>query len=160
MLLIRVILIISAVVVILYPVWGLIDPGSYLVEILESYPFANEASDSQVRQAALLLWLSNIMMSLALFFLAQFIRHPKNYYLAKYSAFTLIFYPIILTVVQIASGFILSSHLDKPFLSLEFSAIKGFYMLFGLAVFGIYKTQRGLNKPLELTEPALADRDS
>ena len=149
MLIIRLVLIVSALLVVVYPVWGLIYPTSYLPELVEVYPHAEGASVDQVKKAALILWLSNIILSLSLFLLALFIKKPQNYKLAKLSAIALIGYPIMLTIVEVLSSSVLYSHLDKAPVVVEFSAIKGFYIIFGLALIGVYKSQRELNKPIQ-----------
>jgi len=84
-----------------------------------------------------------------LFFLAKFIKNPERYKFAKFSAIALICYPIVLTIVEIFSSSVLYSHLDNASTVIEFSAVKLFYIVFGLAVVGIYKSQRELNKPLQ-----------
>jgi len=45
---IRIVLLISALSLLIYPTWGLISPNSYLVEILAVYPYAEGASETQV----------------------------------------------------------------------------------------------------------------
>jgi len=129
--------------------WGLIYPSSYLLELLEVYPLAEDASEPQVQKVAIILWLSNFNLCLSFVFLALFISKPKCYKLAKLSALTLITYPIILTIVEIFSSSVLYSHLDKASVVIEFSAIKMFYIVFGLALVGIYKSQRELNRPIK-----------
>jgi len=145
---IRIVLLISALSLLIYPTWGLINPSSYLVEILEVYPHAEGVSETQVQKAALILFFSNFILCSALFFLAKFINNPQNYKFAKLSAIALICYPIVLTIVEIFTSSVLYSHLDNTSTVIEFSAMKLFYIIFGLAVVGIYKSQRELNKPL------------
>ena len=143
---IRILLVFSALIIVLYPIWGIIDPQSYLIEILEVYPEAVDASDSQVRKAALLLLLSNLIIASALLYIAKFIASPNQYGLAKIAALCLIAHPFMLTIVEVISGSVLYKHLDSSNVSIEFSAIKMFYIIFGFAIIGIYKSQSELNK--------------
>ncbi|WP_299570490.1 hypothetical protein [uncultured Shewanella sp.] len=147
MFIIKGLLITAAVVVALYPLWGVLQPMSYLAEILETYPFAKGANEAQIRIASGLLLISNSIMSLSLLFISFYITRPISTHFLKLSALLLISYPLILCVVEVFSSKELSRHLDSPIVTLEFSAIKLLYMVFGIALFGIYKT-------LKQTEPA------
>ncbi|WP_286265975.1 hypothetical protein [Thalassotalea atypica] len=146
MALIRVSIFIAALLILIYPIWGLVSPERYLLELLEVYPSAKDASMVQVKKAALMLWISNTVLSLSLLFLVMFIKQPEDYKFAKLSAIALFCYPIIQTVIEVFTSAVLYSHLDSGQAVVEFSAIKAFYLLMGLALVGIYKSQRELNK--------------
>jgi len=138
---IRYILMLTAVLLCIYPVWGLVSPASYLQEILEVYPYAEQASHTQVRITAAILWISNLTLSLALLFIAKFIKQPQKYRFAKISSIALISYPFILTITETISNSILYRNLEHPTLTIEFSAQKIFYFVFGLIIWGIYQSQ-------------------
>ncbi|ARD21768.1 hypothetical protein [Shewanella japonica] len=131
---------IAASVVVLYPLWGLIQPASYLTEIVEVYPFAGDANEAQVRVAAGLLLLSNTVMGLSLVSIAGLIARPTSIHLLKLSALLLITYPFLLTVVEVFSAKALSSHLEASAVTVEFSAMKLFYVIFGIGLLGVFKT--------------------
>ncbi|MCU8037364.1 hypothetical protein ACRN98_01870 [Shewanella oncorhynchi] len=146
---IRYILMLTAVLLCLYPVWGLVSPASYLQEILEVYPDAEEASHTQVRITAAILWISNLTLSFALLFIAKFIKQPQTYKFAKISSIALISYPFILTITEAISHSILYRHLEHPTLTIEFSAQKLFYFVFGLIILGIYQSQQEYKRAKE-----------
>mgnify|MGYP000097222343 CR=1 FL=1 len=141
---IQVLLVLSAFIVAIYPIWGFIDPQSYLVEILEVYPSATNASEMQVIKAAALLLLSNMTIATAFIFIAKFIKSPEQYKFAKFAGLALISYPIVLSIVEVFAARTLYSHLESPLYTLEFSSIKLLYILMGLSIIGIYKSQEGL----------------
>ena len=51
MLIIRLILFLSAILIMLYPIWGVVEPASYLIELIETFPFAKGESDAQVQKS-------------------------------------------------------------------------------------------------------------
>ncbi|WP_153914263.1 hypothetical protein [Shewanella sp. TC10] len=146
MFIIKGLLITAAAIVVLYPLWGVLQPMSYMAELLEVYPFAKGANEAQIRIAAGLLLISNSIMGLSLVLISRYISYPISTHFLKLSALLLISYPLILSVVEVFSSKELSRHLDSPIVTLEFSAIKLFYMVFGMALLGIFKT-------LKQTEP-------
>ncbi|SES85294.1 hypothetical protein [Thalassotalea agarivorans] len=72
------ILYLAALITIIYPLRGIADPQSYLPELIEMFPSATGASDSQVRLAVLISYFSQIIVAALLFFLAQFIAQPNK----------------------------------------------------------------------------------
>lgn len=150
MLIIRILLLVAAGVVMVYPVWGVFNPSSYLLELIEVYPQASGASDIQVQKASFVLLFANITLALSLIFISLFINKPENYHLAKWSGLTLICYPFVLTAVEVVSSSILYSHLNNVSSVIEFSSIKAFYIVFGLSLIGIFKSQLEHNKKLKL----------
>jgi len=146
---IRLILFFSAILIMLYPVWGIIDPASYLNELIETFPFAKGASDSQVQKSSLILLLPNITISIALVFIAKFISNPNSYSFANITAILLIFFPILQSVGDIFIGSVLSQHVQGSSVVIELSSQKLFYFLFGLAIWAIGKSQCENNKALK-----------
>ncbi|CAM4215869.1 hypothetical protein [Shewanella denitrificans] len=108
MLIIRFILFFAAFVIMLYPVWGLIEPTSYLNELVETFPFAKGASDAQVQKSSLILLLPNAIISIALVLIAKFISNPSTYNFAYIAATLLVFFPILQSVGDIFIGSVLS----------------------------------------------------
>ncbi|MBW8184984.1 hypothetical protein [Shewanella nanhaiensis] len=143
---IRIILILASVSLLAYPLWGVLQPTTYLTELLEEYPLAIEVTSVQIQQASALLWISNGILAAAFLLMAKFIGAPSTYIAAKWGALLLILYPIIKTVIEVSSATVLYSHLEHSPISLEFSSVKLFYILFGLALYGIIKSQQGLTQ--------------
>ena len=150
MLVIRIILFLSAILIMIYPVWGIIDPSSYLNELIETFPLAKGASNSQVQKSSLILLLPNTVISIALIFIAKFISSPSSYSFAKIAAITLIFFPISQSIGDVFIGSMLSQHVSGSSVALELSSQKLFYCLFGLAIWAVGKSQCEYNKQVRL----------
>jgi len=146
---IRFILLFVAVFILLYPIWGIIDPTSYLNEFIEKFPFAEGASDEQIRKSSLILILSNSLISISFIFIVKFISKPNSYIFAKISAATLIIYPIFQNVCDVFIGNILSQHTQDVSISVGLSSQNIVYLLFGLIIFGISNSQCEHNKPIK-----------
>ena len=149
MLLIRIILFFTAVLILFYPILGIIDPILYLNELIDKFPFAKGASDTQIRQSSLILILSNSVISIALIFIAKFISKPSSYIFAKIAAIALIIYPILQSISDAFIGSILSQHTQDASLSIGLSSQNLVYTLFGLIILGISKSQCEHNKPIK-----------
>lgn len=148
MLIIKWILYFAAILIMLYPVWGVVEPASYLNELIETFPFAIGANDEQVLKSSLILLLPNAAIAIALIFLAKFISKPSSYVFAKVTAISLILFPILQTVGDIFIGSVLSQQVQGAFVAVELSSQKLFYFLFGLAIWGIGKSQSEHTKHL------------
>jgi hypothetical protein len=140
-LLIRIALLLSAVICLFYPVWGIIAPSSYLNELVETFPFAIGASDVQVQKSSLLLLIPNLAISIAFIFIAKFIASPNSYRFAKIASVSFVAFPFLQSISDIFIGSILSQHTQSASVAIELSGQKLFYILFGLAIWGIYKSQ-------------------
>ncbi len=148
MLIIRLILFSAAFLIMLYPVWGLFEPSSYLNELIETFPFAKGASDAQVQKSSLILLLPNATISIALVLIAKFISNPSTYNFAYIAASLLIFFPILQSVGDMFIGSVLSQHVEGSSMAIELSSQKLFYFLFGLAIWAIGKSQCEYNKQI------------
>ncbi|MCL1038694.1 hypothetical protein L2750_16315 [Shewanella submarina] len=138
----RVILMLAALLLMTYPLWGLLQPQSYLNELLETYPQATEASDGQIRQSSLILWLSNGVLAAALVMIARFIGQPHRYRIGRFGAALIGFYPLVLSISEVFIGLSLTSHLQDASVALELNASKLFYLVFAVMLFGIIKSQQ------------------
>ncbi|WP_139326783.1 hypothetical protein [Shewanella sp. UCD-KL21] len=148
MLIIRFILFFAAFFIMLYPIWGLIEPTSYLNELIETFPFAKGASDAQVQKALIILLLPNAIISVALVLIAKFISTPSIYNFAYTAAILLMLFPIIQSVADIFIGSVLSQHLEGSSMAIELSSQKLFYFIFGLAIWAISKSQSDYKKQI------------
>ena len=59
MLAIRIILYFSATLII-YPVWGMLDPATFSSQLTETFALAKDASETQIRQASAVFVLLNV----------------------------------------------------------------------------------------------------
>lgn len=148
MLLIRTILYFSASLIILYPSWGLIDPAAFSNQLTETFANAKQASDTQIRQASLVFMLLNLLLSISLVFIAKFISNPSTYVFAKIAAVSLVAYPFVSIVGDIAMGFILSQQTQDATLTTGLSHRDFIYIVLGLAISGISKSQHEHNQKI------------
>ena len=131
-----------AFTLILYPLWGMLSPLTFLTELIEDYPKAIEAAPLQVRIVALLMLIGNGFLASALFTISGFINNPNRLYKIKSAGLLLLLYPFVLTVINALSGVVLHSHLTEAALVIELSAQTLFYSVMGLALIGIYQAQK------------------
>jgi prolipoprotein diacylglyceryltransferase len=141
----RVTLFFAAIIILFYPIWGVVDPVSFLNELIDRFPYAEGASDGQIRQASLILMLSNLVLSIAFATIAMFISKPNAYVFAKVSAIAFIVYPILRSICEFFIGRALSQHTQDAAISVGISSQSMLYMLFGLIIFGIVRSQRNNN---------------
>jgi hypothetical protein len=146
---IRIILYFTAVIVLFYPISGVIDPASYLNGLLEKFPFAQGASDAQIQQSSLIQIASNAVLAIAFIFAAKFISKPKSYLFAKISAIALMLYPILQSMSDAFIGRILAQQTQDASISVGFSSQNVIYILFGLIILGISKSQQEYNQPIK-----------
>jgi len=149
MLFIRIILFITATLILLYPIWGIIAPDSYLNELLDKFPFAIGASEAQIQQSSLILLIPSFFISISFVFIAKFMSNPKSYIYAKLAAIALVISPLLQSICEVFIGRILSQHLldtQDASISVGLSSISFLYILFGLVVWGISKSQYEHNK--------------
>ena len=141
----RYFLYVVALAILVYPFWGIVAPQSYLVELLETYPLAKQANSSQIKLAAGQLLISNVAFAFAIFLLAKFIQFPQQYYRAKYAAILFICYPFMLSLVEALNSAVLYEGVDGAHFVVELSAMKLFYIVFGIIIIGVYQSQRKLS---------------
>ncbi|WNC73470.1 hypothetical protein RGQ13_05595 [Thalassotalea psychrophila] len=149
MIIVKGILFFTAILIMLYPFWGIVEPASYLNELIETFPFAKGANDEQVLKSSLILLIPNSAIAIALIFLTKFISKPGSYGFAKVAAISLISFPILQSLADIFIASVLSQHVQDASVSIELSSQKLFYFLFGLAIWGIGKSQSEHNKTIK-----------
>lgn len=132
----------SAITLLLYPLWGILSPSSFLTELIEDYPNALEAAASQVRVVALLFFIENGVLATALLSIGQFISNSKDFGKLKTAGLLLLVYPVVKTVIHTLGGIILYNHLTETALIIELSTQTLFYGVIGLALIGIYQAQQ------------------
>lgn len=142
----RLILMFSAALLLLYPFWGLLNPSSFVSELAEHYAFAEGVSSGQVRASAAMLWISNGVIAIALFALAQYISLPTKAAHARLAGAGLILYPFFRTLVEVWSGLNLTSHATGVEVSIHLSSEKLFFVIFGLAVLGLSSSWAEFNQ--------------
>ncbi|MCK8047033.1 hypothetical protein MSG37_19270 [Shewanella sp. 1CM18E] len=140
-------LILSSAVVVIYPTWGLLSPETYLHELLEQFPSVNKTSVTQIKLAALIQIIANLILASVFINLARYMQTPTKPKLLKFAALTLMIYPFLTIIFNLLIGMVLSQHLQQPQLHIELSASSLFYLVMGAALLGINKTQQ--QTPLE-----------
>lgn len=135
------ILIMACAALIIYPLWGLLSPESYLHELLEEFPSVNKTSVNQIKLAALIQLVENVILASVFINLARYIQTPTKAALLKFAACTLMIYPLFAMISHFFIGMALSQHLKQPLLHIELSANSLFYMVMGAALLGINKAQ-------------------
>ncbi len=142
----RLLLVCGAAALLAYPLWGLLDPSSYAVELKEHYAFADGASSRQIRSSAAMLWLSNGVLAIAFISIARYIKQPRQSAFATFAGFALITYPFVRTFIEVWSGLNLTSHIETASISIELSSEKAFYIVYGMAIIGIASAWSEINK--------------
>lgn len=137
----------AVLMLLLYPLWGVLDPNSFSKELSENHVSASSAALSQIQHAATILWLSNTILAFALGQLALFVSRPYKLSAARIAGTTLIVYPFARSCVDVWMGIVLTSHVPGKGIAIEFSAEKLFFVVFGMAVLGIASAIAELNKP-------------
>ena len=130
-------LIIGAIGLLLYPLWGLLYPDAYSAELVAHYSHAPGFSDSQVRKTACVVFVSNAVLALAFILLVAYLSNIARAGLAVVTGILLIFYPFVRTAGEAWGGIILSSHVSEAAVSASFSTEKLIYVAFGMAIMGI-----------------------
>lgn len=136
------ILIIACAALIIYPLWGLLNPDSYLHELLEEFPSVHKTSVNQIKLAALIQLVENVILASVFINLTRYIQTPTKSALLNFSACTLMIYPLLAMISNFFMGMALTQHLKQPLLHLELSAHALFYLVMGVALLGINKAQR------------------
>ena len=123
----RSVLIISAVVLIAYPLWGVLYPDSYSDELTQHHEHALEFTLAQIKQASAWLWISNGVLALSFLLFASFLGRPGRARLGIGGGIALMVYPFaqIFTEVMMATS-------NAPGASIEISAEKILFIVFGL----------------------------
>jgi hypothetical protein len=142
----RFLLLLGAMLLIAYPLWGLLDPGSYGLELKDHYLFGEGASSKQIRSSAAMLWLSNGFLAISFVHISRYIKTPENTSLAMIGGCCLIIYPFLRTFVEVWSGLNLTSHIEAEGVAIEFSSEKALYVVYGMAVIGMAIASSEINK--------------
>jgi hypothetical protein len=143
----RLVLLLGAALLLLYPLWGLISPTSFETELAAHYAFAEGVSAGQVRASAAMLWISNGLMSFAFFSLARYISYPGEALYGKLAGWSITLYPMARTLVEVLSGINLTSHANDVEVAIVISSDKMFFIVFGLGLLGAATAWAEHNKP-------------
>ena len=142
----RFLLVFAAAALLAYPLWGLLEPNSYALELKEHYAFAEGASSVQIRRSAAILWLSNGVLAIAFIYISRYIKHPEQSVFATFAGLALITYPFVRIFIEVWSGLNLTSHVETASVALEFSSEKVLYIIYGMSVIGIANALSETNK--------------
>ncbi|SHG97105.1 hypothetical protein [Ferrimonas marina] len=150
------VLILTAVLLLLYPLWGLLSPQSYAPELMAHYSYGEGATMEQVQRSAALLWLSNGVLALGLIVLSLFLLRPGKLTWLKLAGYCLVLYPFVRAAVVVLSGLNLTSHIEDAEVALQISSEHLFYLVVGIALLGLASVQAKLQSPLSeaMDEPA------
>ena len=100
----RSVLILSALVLIAYPMWGLLYPESYSNELTQHHDHALGFTLAQVRQASAWLWVSNCVLALSFLLFARFLIKPNSPKLGIGGGIALIVYPFARSFSEVMIG--------------------------------------------------------
>ena len=142
----RFLLLLGAISLIAYPFWGLLDPGSYALELKEHYLFGEGASSKQIRSSAAMLWLSNGLLAISFVYISRYIKTPEQTSFAIFGGSCLIIYPFARIFVEVWSGLNLTSHIETEAVAIELSSEKALYVVYGMAVIGMAMASSEINK--------------
>lgn len=124
----RSVLIISAVVLIAYPLWGVLYPDSYSDELTQHHEHALEFTLAQIKQASAWLWISNGVLALSFLLFASFLARPGRARLGIGGGIALMVYPF----ARIFTEVMMATSMNAPGASIEISAEKILFIVFGL----------------------------
>ena len=132
-------LVISALLLVLYPFWGIFYPESYANEIIQHHGYTEGFSLTQVKLAAAWQWPSNIILAAAFFLQFEFLKSPDNTRLGMISGICFVLYPFtrVFTEVMIEKTMLAQQ------INLVFSSEKLFYVVIGLLVIGLTRLVAG-----------------
>ncbi|MBY5992942.1 hypothetical protein [Ferrimonas balearica] len=134
-----ILLVLSAALLLIYPLWGLLSPESYAEELMAHYVYAEGFELGKVQLSAALLWLSNGVLALSLVALAVFLYRPHNSALLQRSGLALALYPFVRAFVEVRIALNLTAHVDDAAVTLSISAEKLFYLVMGIGLMAIAK---------------------
>ena len=135
-------LIAAAVVLMLYPFWGLLHPQSYETVLLAEFGLAEGVSPGQVRRSAAMNWAPNGILASAFVCLSGFVRHPGRSLHARWSGGCFIVYPFLRAAIDAWSGFNLTSYTPEPEFTLFFSGEDLVYVVFGVVFLALTSTAK------------------
>ncbi len=134
------VLVASAILLMLYPFWGLLHPQSYEAELAAHYAFAEGVRPHQVQRSAAMVWAPNGILASCFVCLAGFVANPARTLHARWAGGCLIAYPFVRTAIEAWSGLNLTSHAPDAEVTVVFSSDKLLFLVMGLALFGIAST--------------------
>ncbi len=127
-----IILVAAAVLLMLYPLWGLLHPQSYEAVLLAEYGLTDTTSPDQIRRSAAMNWAPNGILASAFMCLSGFVRQPERGIHARWAGGCFIAYPFLRAAIDAWSGFNLTSHTPAPDFTLFFGGEDTVYLVFGV----------------------------
>ncbi len=131
------VLVAVAALLMLYPLWGLLGPESYVLLLYAEFGLSGDVAPDLVQRSAAMNWASNGILASSFVCLAGFVADPTRTIHARWAAGCLIAYPFVRATVLAWMGFTLTSHTEDPefiwFLRVEDTV----YLVFGIALLGI-----------------------
>lgn len=132
-----ILLIITAVLLMAYPFWGLLHPQTYVLNLAAHFPYADGVGDHQVRRSAALVWAPNGILASCLVCLAGFVANPTRTLHARWAGACLIVYPFVRTTVDAYIGLNLTAHTAEPEFVFVVGPEKLFFLLVGVILLGL-----------------------
>ena len=127
----------TALLLMLYPLWGLLHPESYGAVLQAEFDLTESIAPDLVQRSAAMNWAPNGILASAFVCLAGFVARPGRRIHAHWAGGCLIVYPLVRSIADGLSGLNLTSHSPEPEFALFFGGENLVYMVFGLAVLGI-----------------------
>ena len=132
-LIIKISLFVSSTLLMVYPLWGLLFPESFAVELTQHHAFSEGYSMSQVRFSAAWLWVPNTVLAIALLLQFKLLGSPRNTRLGVTSGICFILYPF----TRIFSEVMVEKTMLAKSIGIEISSEKLFFVIIGLMVIGL-----------------------
>ena len=135
------IFIISALGLMAYPFWGVLDPGSFRAEIAEHYAYHASATETDIHNASYWLLLPNIFLATALLCLSRYLVRPAQRVFAYTAATFTIVVPFSKIYSSAEMGYLLTSSSGNPIYAIEISTEGLVYILLGLVIVAMAKVK-------------------
>ncbi len=133
----------TAVALLIYPLWGVIAPDSYAgAELKHHYAYDSETTGTQIVAASWSLYLSNSVLALSFASFAWYLVHPYRFRWALLGGLGILVFPIFRTASRALMDLQLTSNLNNPNIAISFSTEELLVMLFGVLLIAIAHANR------------------
>lgn len=136
---IRTAIAIFAVGLLAYPLWCLVSPESYRLELEELYGAA-EATTAQLQMVAGIHWLKNACLAYAFLLLARYIGQPDKPADLRRAGALLTGFPLVEVLYQFFAQLAMSSGAQDLSVNIQLTSDFLLYCVLGLALIGIART--------------------
>lgn len=132
-----VVLLAAALMLMVYPFWGLLHPESYEPILLAEFGMAEGVAPDLVQRSAAMNWAPNGILASSFVCLAGFVANPARLIHAHWAGGCLIVYPFVYAIFEAWSGYNLTSRSSDAEFTLFLGGKQLVYIAFGMAVLGI-----------------------